>query len=59
MNRPQPLATKPQLALQSYLDGLLQEATEEIVVETVVAPAPVVAVPVVAKPVEVPVASEA
>ena len=28
MNRPQQVATKPQLALQSYLDGLLQEATE-------------------------------
>ncbi|OLS63482.1 CheW domain-containing protein [Pseudomonas putida] len=55
MNRPQPLATKPQLALQSYLDGLLQEATEEIVVETVVAPAPVVVAPVVVKPVDVPV----
>ena len=54
MNRPQPLATKPQLALQSYLDGLLQEATEEIVVETVVAPAPVVVAPVVVKPVDVP-----
>lgn len=42
MNRPQPLATKPQMALQSYLDGLLQEATEEVVVETLVAPAPAV-----------------
>ncbi|QBF25891.1 chemotaxis protein CheW [Pseudomonas tructae] len=29
MNRPQQLASRPQLALQSYLDGLLQEATEE------------------------------
>ncbi len=28
MNRPQKLATGPQLALQSYLDGLLHEATE-------------------------------
>ncbi|WP_459205141.1 chemotaxis protein CheW [Pseudomonas sp. MLB6B] len=28
MNAPRPLASKPQLALQSYLDGLLQEATE-------------------------------
>ncbi len=43
MNRPQ-IATKPQMALQSYLDGLLQEATEEII-EPVVAP---VVVPVVA-----------
>lgn len=49
MNRPQQLATKPQMALQSYLDGLLQEATEEIVVEPVVAPAPVVAPVVVAE----------
>ncbi|MDR0279032.1 MAG: chemotaxis protein CheW [Paucimonas sp.] len=55
MNRPQ-IATKPQMALQSYLDGLLQEATEEII-EPVVAPVvvPVVA-PVVTAP--VPVASE-
>ncbi|MCP3751056.1 CheW domain-containing protein [Pseudomonas sp. SBB6] len=30
MNRPQQLASRPQLALQSYLDGLLQEATEEL-----------------------------
>ncbi|MFZ0154379.1 chemotaxis protein CheW [Pseudomonas tussilaginis] len=30
MNRPQKLATGPQLALQSYLDGLLHEATEEL-----------------------------
>ena len=29
MNRPQQLASRPQMALQSYLDGLLQEATEE------------------------------
>ncbi|TDF77478.1 CheW domain-containing protein [Pseudomonas sp. H9] len=28
MNRPQKLASAPQLALQSYLDGLLHEATE-------------------------------
>ncbi|MGH8380209.1 CheW domain-containing protein [Pseudomonas sp.] len=28
MNRPQKIATGPQLALQSYLDGLLHEATE-------------------------------
>lgn len=39
MNRPQQVATKPQLALQSYLDGLLQEATEEFE-----APAPVAVV---------------
>lgn len=30
MNRAHTLATGPQLALQSYLDGLLHEATEEI-----------------------------
>lgn len=28
MKHAQQLASKPQLALQSYLDGLLQEATE-------------------------------
>ena len=39
MNRPQSVAIRPQMALQSYLDGLLQEATEElVVVEAVVAP---------------------
>lgn len=39
MNRPQSLATRPQMALQSYLDGLLQEATEEVVIaEALVAP---------------------
>ncbi|MDE1164279.1 MAG: chemotaxis protein CheW [Pseudomonas sp.] len=30
MNRPVDIATKPHVALQSYLDGLLQEATEEL-----------------------------
>ncbi|EIK93496.1 chemotaxis protein CheW [Pseudomonas sp. M47T1] len=30
MNRPVNIATKPQVALQSYLDGLLQDATEEL-----------------------------
>ncbi|QKZ03645.1 CheW domain-containing protein [Pseudomonas eucalypticola] len=30
MTRPVTLATKPQVALQSYLDGLLQDATEEL-----------------------------
>lgn len=30
MNRPIKTTTRPQLALQSYLDGLLQEATEEL-----------------------------
>lgn len=49
MNRPQ-IATKPQMALQSYLDGLLQEATEDII-EPVVAP---VVVPVVTPVVTAP-----
>ena len=30
MNRPIKTTSRPQLALQSYLDGLLQEATEEL-----------------------------
>ena len=30
MNRPVTTVTKPQVALQSYLDGLLQDATEEL-----------------------------
>ncbi|CAK9890511.1 MULTISPECIES: CheW domain-containing protein [Pseudomonas] len=30
MNRPQQLASRPQMALQTYLDGLLQEATGEL-----------------------------
>ncbi|MDB6140995.1 MAG: CheW domain protein [Pseudomonas sp.] len=30
MSRPVDIATKPQLALQSYLDALLQDATEEL-----------------------------
>ncbi|WP_347904793.1 CheW domain-containing protein [Pseudomonas purpurea] len=30
MNRPVEIKTRPQLALQSYLDSLLQEATEEL-----------------------------
>jgi len=30
MSRPVDIATRPQLALQSYLDALLQEATEEL-----------------------------
>ena len=29
MNRPVELKTRPQLALESYLDALLQEATAE------------------------------
>ncbi|MBV6287914.1 CheW domain-containing protein [Pseudomonas aegrilactucae] len=50
MNRPELVATKPQLALQSYLDGLLQEATEAFeppapvaVARVIEAPAAVVA----------------
>ena len=30
MNRPIKTTSRPQMALQSYLDGLLQEATEEL-----------------------------
>ncbi|MGV8919902.1 MAG: CheW domain-containing protein [Pseudomonas sp.] len=33
MSRPVDIATRPQLALQSYLDALLQDATEELTVE--------------------------
>lgn len=36
MNRSVDITTRPQLALQSYLDALLQDATEESVVETLV-----------------------
>ncbi|MGA9705707.1 CheW domain-containing protein [Pseudomonas sp.] len=43
MNRPVELKTRPQLALESYLDALLQEATEEeqplLVLEPAVEPA--------------------
>ena len=42
------IPTRPQLALQSYLDGLLQEATEELLL---VEPEPIVPVPL-AEPVE-------
>ena len=34
MSRPVDIATRPQLALQSYLDALLQDATEELIVDT-------------------------
>jgi len=37
MSRPLKLTSRPQLALQSYLDGLLQEATDELPVEVAVA----------------------
>lgn len=33
MNRPVDIATRPQLALQSYLDALLQDATEELTLD--------------------------
>ena len=39
MNRPLDIKSRPQLALQSYLDSLLQEATEEELVPPVVAAA--------------------
>ncbi|UVM48903.1 MULTISPECIES: CheW domain-containing protein [unclassified Pseudomonas] len=38
MNRPVQITSRPQLALQSYLDGLLQEATEELLPEIEVLP---------------------
>lgn len=57
MNRPQSLATRPQMALQSYLDGLLQEATEELTVAEPVIVAPPV-VTVVAEAPVAPVSSE-
>ncbi len=38
MNAPRPLASKPQLALQSYLDGLLQDATQLLDEELATAP---------------------
>ncbi|UVJ45461.1 chemotaxis protein CheW [Pseudomonas sp. LS1212] len=41
MNRPVNIAVRPQLALQSYLDALLQEATEELAPEPVPMPEPV------------------
>jgi purine-binding chemotaxis protein CheW len=34
MSRPVDIATKPQMALQSYLDALLQDATEELTVNS-------------------------
>jgi len=34
MNRPVDIATRPQLALQSYLDALLQDATEELTLDS-------------------------
>ncbi|WPP01340.1 chemotaxis protein CheW [Pseudomonas sp. HR96] len=40
MSRPVDIATKPRQALQSYLDGLLQEATEELELELAPVPVP-------------------
>jgi purine-binding chemotaxis protein CheW len=47
MNRPVELKvkTRPQLALESYLDALLQEATAEDLPEPILAPEPVVEAP--------------
>jgi len=55
MIRPVEITTRPQVALQSYLDALLQEATEELPVEIAVAVEVPVAVPLL---VETSVASE-
>ncbi|WP_223487741.1 CheW domain-containing protein [Pseudomonas sp. A-RE-19] len=38
MNRPVKITSRPQLALQSYLDSLLQDATEELLPEVEVLP---------------------
>ncbi|QXI31428.1 chemotaxis protein CheW [Pseudomonas vanderleydeniana] len=51
MIRPVDITTRPQLALQSYLDALLQEATEELPVELAVEPALEIALPVEPEPV--------
>ena len=42
LNRPVEIATRPQVALQSYLDALLQDATEDLpdVLPTILAPEP-------------------
>ncbi|MBN2994148.1 chemotaxis protein CheW, partial [Pseudomonas cedrina subsp. fulgida] len=42
MNRPTELKTRPRLALESYLDALLQEATEEELPEPILVLEPVV-----------------
>ena len=47
MNRPVDIKTRPQLALQSYLDALLQDATEEVLPEPILVLDEVLAVPVV------------
>ncbi|MGY2169274.1 CheW domain-containing protein [Pseudomonas gingeri] len=48
MNRPVDITTRPQVALQSYLDALLQEATEELPVA--LAAEPEITVPVAVEP---------
>ncbi len=50
MIRPVDIPTRPQLALQSYLDALLQEATEDLPVELAVEPAIAVPLPVEPEP---------
>ncbi|MDR9879495.1 CheW domain-containing protein [Pseudomonas allii] len=45
MNRPVELKTRPQLALESYLDALLQEATEEALPEPILVLEPTVVEP--------------
>lgn len=47
MSRPVDIKTRPQLALQSYLDALLQDATEELLPEPILVLDEVLAVPVV------------
>ncbi|KAF1024931.1 MAG: hypothetical protein GAK37_02990 [Pseudomonas sp.] len=47
MNRPVEIKTRPQLALESYLDALLFEATEEVLPEPLLVLEPAVAPPVV------------
>ena len=47
MNRPVDIKTRPQLALQSYLDALLQEATEEVLPEPILVLDEALALPVV------------
>lgn len=51
MSRPTATATRPQLALQSYLDGLLQEAAAELAEAVPLAVVPSVAPPVAPAPV--------
>ncbi len=50
MIRPVEITTRPQVALQSYLDALLQEATEELPLEVAVAVEVPVSVPLLVEP---------